>query len=207
MPSFDSYVGIRYSGRKAPKERIDDLLVFAARGDHEPYRELNRDDGEGRFSRQELAEWLLGRLREDERVIVGLDHAFSFPQSYMHRHGLESWEAFLRDFEEHWPTHRLSVKELLPGLTRLGDPDEQRLAGRWTAFPRSVFQFDLQDNGPPASSIATAARGWSARSTKRSPSVPGCRTATGSTSCAPTSSRRCRSSSGSAPSSKVGFWA
>jgi hypothetical protein len=150
MPSFDLYVGVRYSGRKAPKERIDDLLVYAARGDHEPYRELNLGDGEGRFSRQELAEWLLARLSEDDRVIVGLDHAFSFPQSYMHRHGLESWEAFLRDFEEHWPTNRLSVKDLLPGLSRLGEADEQRLAGRWTAQPRSVFQFDLQDNAARA---------------------------------------------------------
>jgi hypothetical protein len=150
MPDFDLYIGVRYSGRKAPKERIDDLLVFAARGDHEPYRELNRDDTEGRFSRQELAEWLLGRLLEDERVIIGLDHSFSFPQTYMHRHGLESWPDFLRDFEEHWPTHQLSVKDLLPGLLRLGDPDEQRLTGRWTAFPRSPFQFDLQDNAARA---------------------------------------------------------
>jgi hypothetical protein len=150
MPAFDHYIGIRYSGRKAPKERIDDLIVFAAQKDKEPYRDLNRDDGEGRFSRQELAEWLLAKLDEGERVIIGIDHAFSFPQSYMHRHGIESWEHFLRDFEEHWPTHRVSIKDLLPGLTRLGDPDEQRLAGRWTASPRSVFQFDLQDNGARA---------------------------------------------------------
>jgi hypothetical protein len=146
MPSFDVYIGVRYSGRKAPKERIDDLVVFAARGDAEAYRELNREDLEGRFSRQELAEWLRAKLVEEERVIVGLDHAFSFPLSYMHRHGLETWEAFLRDFEEHWPTHTLSVKELLPGLSRLGDADEQRLSARWTASPRGVFQFDLQDN-------------------------------------------------------------
>ncbi len=146
MPRFDLYVGIRYSGHKAPKDRIDDLVVFAARGDSEPYRELNLDDAEGRFSRQEVAEWLLRKLTDPERVVVGLDHAFSFPQSYMHRHGLNSWDAFLRDFEENWPTHRLSVKELLPGLARLGDADEQRLAARWTAEPRSVFRFDLQDN-------------------------------------------------------------
>jgi hypothetical protein len=150
MPAFDHYIGIRYSGRKAPSERIDDLIVFAAQKDKEPYRDLNRDDAEGRFSRQELAEWLLAKLGEEERVVIGIDHAFSFPQSYMHRHGIESWETFLRDFEEHWPTHRVSVKDLLPGLTRLGDPDEQRLAGRWTAAPRSVFQFDLQDNGARA---------------------------------------------------------
>ena len=42
-----------------------------------------------------------------------IDHAFSFPQSYMHRHGLESWEGFLRDFEENYPTHRMSIKDQL----------------------------------------------------------------------------------------------
>lgn len=151
MPAFDVYVGIRYSGRKAPAEKIDDLLVFAARADHEPYRELNRDDGEGRFSRQELAQWLLAKLGEEERVVVGIDHAFSFPQSYMHRHGIESWEAFLRDFEENFPTHRMSIKDLLPGLTVLGNEDEQRLTGRWTAEPKSVFSFsDLKDNAARA---------------------------------------------------------
>jgi hypothetical protein len=151
MPSFDTYIGVRYSGRKAPKERVDDLIVFTAVVDHEPYRELNFADSEGRWSRQDLAEWLLAKLTGDERVVVGLDHAFSFPQSYMDRHGLESWEQFLRDFAEHWPTHQISVKDLLPGLSRLGDPDEQRLTGRWTAQPKSVFQFaDLQDNAARA---------------------------------------------------------
>jgi len=151
MPSFDLYVGVRYSGRKAPKEHVDDLIVFAAHLDHEPYRELNFGDPEGRWSRQELAEWLLGKLGGEERVVVGLDHAFAFPQSYMDRHGIESWEAFLRDFSEHWPTHQMSVKDLLPGLSRLGDPDEQRLTGRWTAQPKSVFQLaDLQDNAARA---------------------------------------------------------
>jgi len=150
MPSFDEYVGVRYSGRKGPTERLDDLVVFAAIGEAEPWRELNRADGEGRWSRQELAAWLLGKLSEEARIVVGLDHAFGFPQSYMLRNDLASWEAFLRDFEEHYPTHQVSVKELLPGLTRLGEEDEQRLTGRWTAFPRSVFQFDLQDNAARA---------------------------------------------------------
>ena len=150
MPRFAHYVGIRYSGRKGPTERLDDLLVFATRDDHEPWRELNRSDVEGRWSRQELAEFLHGKLTEDERVVVGFDHAFSFPQSYMHRNDLASWDAFLRDFQEHWPTHQVSVKELLPGLLRLGDEDEQRLTNRWTAFPRSVFQFDFQDNAARA---------------------------------------------------------
>ncbi|HVS01707.1 MAG TPA: hypothetical protein VMT16_02980 [Thermoanaerobaculia bacterium] len=150
MSAFGHYIGVRYSGRKGPAERLDDLAVFSAREEHEPYVELNRSDSEGRWSRQELASWLGEKLSAEEPTVVGLDHAFSFPQSYMHRHDLGSWESFLHDFEEHWPTHRLSVRELLPGLSRLGESDEQRLTGSWTAFPRSVFQFDLKDSAARA---------------------------------------------------------
>ena len=147
MPDFQHYIGIRYSGRKGPGERIREIRVWSAREDHEPYLEQNPDAGDGRWSRRELAEWLLARLTEDDApAIVGLDHAFSFPESYMDRHQLKSWDQFLTDFEGHWPTDKFSVRELLPGNPRTGDPDEHRLAGRWTAFPRSVFQFDIQDS-------------------------------------------------------------
>ena len=154
MADFQQYIGIRYSGRKGPAERIREIRVYTAREDHEPYLESNPEDGNGRWSRRDLAEWLLARLGGEEAVIVGLDHAFSFPQTYMDRHQLKSWDDFLADFEGHWPTHEFSVRELLPGNPRTGDPDEHRLTGRWTASPRSVFQFDIQDS--PAKSTHAA---------------------------------------------------
>lgn len=152
MPRFEHYLGIRYSGRRSPTERLPRLKVFGARADREPYQELNPADGEhgGRWSRRELAEWLIERLSGDTPTVVGLDHAFSFPQSYMDRHQLASWDDFLRDFEGFWPTHRLSVRELLPGNPRSGDPDEHRLTGRWTASPKSPFQFDFDLQDSPA---------------------------------------------------------
>lgn len=146
MPDFKQYIGIRYSGRRGPGERIRLIKVFTAREDHEPYLEPNPSDAEGRWSRRELAEWLLAELGGEEPAIVGIDHAFSFPQSYMDRHNLRSWDEFLKDFEGYWPTTQFSVRELLPGNPRTGDPDEHRLTGRWTAFPRSVFAFDMQDS-------------------------------------------------------------
>lgn len=146
MADFLHYLGIRYSGRKDPGDRIREIRVFAARGDHQPYQELNHDDRRGRWSRRELAEWLLAKIRDEGPMAVGIDHAFSFPQSYMDRHNLKSWSEFLEDFEGHWPTHQSSVRELLPGNPRSGDPDEHRLTGRWTAFPNSVFRFDSLDS-------------------------------------------------------------
>lgn len=156
MPDFQTYIGIRYSGRKNPNDRIREIRVYTAREDHEPYREQNPDHESGLWSRRELAEWLLERITEPAQpgtpaaTVIGLDHAFSFPQTYMDRNNLKSWEEFLKDFEGHWPTHEFSVRELLPGNPRTGDPDEHRLTGRWTASPRSPFQFDLEILDSPA---------------------------------------------------------
>jgi hypothetical protein len=146
MTEFQQYIGVRYSGRKGPEDRISEIRVYTAHEDHEPYLDTNPEDPKGRWSRRDLAEWLLGKLGGEIPIVVGIDHAFSFPQSYMERNELKSWDDFLDDFEGHWPTNRFSVRELLPGNPRTGDPDEHRLTGRWTAFPRSVFAFDIQDS-------------------------------------------------------------
>lgn len=151
MTDFQEYIGVRYSGRRGPASRIREIRVYSAREDQEPYRDKNPEDAKGFWSRRELAEWLLDKLGGKEPIVVGIDHAFSFPQSYMERHELKSWDNFLKDFEGHWPTNRFSVRELLPGNPRTGDPDEHRLTGRWTAFPRSVFAFDMQDSPAKAS--------------------------------------------------------
>jgi hypothetical protein len=146
VPDFQQYIGVRYSGRKDPGDPISNIRVYSAVEDHEPFQERNGGHASGRWSRRDLAEWLLEQITGREPVIVGIDHAFSFPQTYMDRHDLKSWEKFLKDFEENWPTDRFAVRELLPGNPRSGDPDEHRLTGQWTAFPKSVFQWDIQDS-------------------------------------------------------------
>lgn len=147
MPRFNRYVGVHYSGRKGPADPLPALVVYAALEDHEPYREYHGADEDGRWTRRDLAEWLYAQLMKEGQVVIGIDHAFSFPLTYMDRHGLKSWRDFLKDFEEHWPTDRVSVRDLLPGNPRVGDPDERRLTGRWTASPQGMFSsWDLQDS-------------------------------------------------------------
>ncbi|HEX2252887.1 MAG TPA: hypothetical protein VHQ65_06450 [Thermoanaerobaculia bacterium] len=154
MSDFDRYIGVRYSGRKGPAERVQRLKVFEAMGEEPPYAVANDQDEDGRWSRRELAEWLLGRLGDRESpTVVGLDHAFSFPRGYMEQHGLRSWKGFLDHFQTTFPTHEISVRELIPGNPRTHDPDEHRLTADWTASPRSLFNFDLQDS-PAKSAFA-----------------------------------------------------
>lgn len=151
MSDFERYIGVRYSGRKGPQDRMRRMQVVVAEGDTPPYPQPNAADEEGRWSRRELAEWLRERLDERDDAgrpvptALGLDHAFALPLSYMQRNGLKSWPEFLLDFEANVPTREVSLLDLVPGVTRGGDPAELRLTGLWTAFPRAVFSFDLQD--------------------------------------------------------------
>jgi hypothetical protein len=146
VADFERYIGVRYSGRKGPQDRLRQIQVVVAEDDSAPFGQPNPDDEEGRWSRRELAEWLQERLGERDRpTIIGLDHAFSLPLSYMQRNGLKRWEEFLLDFEENIPTREVSLLDLIPSNVRGGDPDEHRLTGDWTASPRATFSFDLQD--------------------------------------------------------------
>lgn len=152
MPRFGRYVGVRYSGRKLATTPIEELRVFAARGDHEPYQVFDTDADEGLWSRRALAEWLSGELAAEGPVIVGLDHAFSFPRTYMERHGVTSWDEFLSDFAEYWPTQERSVRDLLPGNVRRGGSEERRLTGKWaTSRTGGVFRFEIKDGVADAS--------------------------------------------------------
>ncbi len=146
MPRFERYIGVRYSGRKLATSPISEIRVFAAQGDHEPYQVFDADQSGGQWSRRDLAEWLSRELAGEGAAVVGLDHAFAFPRTYMERNGLASWDEFLSDFAQHWPTQERSVRDLLPGNVRRGGSDERRLTGKWaTSRSGGVFRFEVKD--------------------------------------------------------------
>lgn len=164
MSDFDLFIGIDYSGAEAPGSRLKALQVYAARRDGLPEKQAGparRQDGSpANWTRAELAAWLIALAREDRRFIAGIDHAFSFPQSYFDRYRLKSWPEFLADFSRHWPTDlehvyvcfiRDGVLKGKPGFDnwpgpgrRVGEPTEFRLCERWTSSAKSVFHFDAQ---------------------------------------------------------------
>jgi len=77
---------------------------------------------------------------------IGIDHAFSFPMSYMQRYGIETWDQFLDDFMRHRPTAdpHTCVDLLRDNNQRTGKTGELRLCEQWTTGAKSVFQFDVQ---------------------------------------------------------------
>jgi hypothetical protein len=141
------HLGLDYSGAGGPLQRNAGLQLFVASRGERPHR-AGPPSATGRvrnWNRTELADELLRHLDGDAPVIVGIDHGFSFPESYFQRYGFKHWDALIDDFAERWPTDRRSVAELrAEGTGRNGDPGELRLTERWTSSAKSVFQFDVQ---------------------------------------------------------------
>ena len=90
MPKFNHYIGIDYSGAKHSYAKLPGISVAqATRQSIEIFKENDQN-----WSRKSLAEWIVKVLqsRERERVIIGIDHAFSFPSHFLHQNNFDSWD-------------------------------------------------------------------------------------------------------------------
>jgi hypothetical protein len=156
---FERFLGIDYSGAETAETGLSGLRVYAAWGTAPPEEVGNPTPGVSRarrWSRRDLAYWLRDQLGSPQPVLVGIDHCFSFPLDYFTRYGLTSWQHFLDDFREFWPTDRpgCSVNAIRtqtwwdgrdrPAGERVGTSGEFRLCERWTSSAKSAFQFDMQ---------------------------------------------------------------
>ncbi|RZU98249.1 hypothetical protein [Spiribacter vilamensis] len=147
---FDAYIGIDYSGAATPDRGLTGLRVYTAEGT-QPVREVRVDNpGRRHWSRRAIAGWLQRRLAGDDRVLVGIDHGFSFPIAWFeyYEHPAD-WDAFLADFRARWPTDRpdSTVEQIRRGLlgagrNEPGDARWRRLAER-PVGAKSVFHFDV----------------------------------------------------------------
>ncbi len=150
MAMFERYIGIDYSGAGKPTARLAGLQVYTAEGGEMPER-VAPDRGV-KWSRELIADYLLQTLGGPAPTIVGIDHAFSFPESYMKRFHIQTWDAFVDDFVRHWPTHERGVSELnTEDNPRRGKPDEFRVTDTWTSSAKSVFKFGVIGQVGPSS--------------------------------------------------------
>ena len=143
---FENYIGIDYSGADTPVKRNKALQVFMATGNVNPVK-IKTDSGSNwNWNRKEIAHWCLIQLKNNEPIIIGIDHAFSFPNSYMARNKISTWDHFLEDFQTHWSTDKdnITVESLRKNNKRTGKSDEFRLTENWTTSAKSVFRFDIQ---------------------------------------------------------------
>ena len=144
MNLFKAYIGIDYSGAKTTVSRNRGLRVFKATHESEPTRIESFAGPNWNWTRKEIAFWCLEQLKSDDPIIIGIDHGFSFPMSYMERYQIKNWDQFLEDFQKHWPTDQdnSSVEFLREGNKRTGQHTEFRLTESWTSSAQSVFKLD-----------------------------------------------------------------
>jgi len=143
---FQHYVGIDYSGATTPVTRLSGLRVFSATQSEDPVKVHPPNRAGWNWTRKEIAHWCVDQLQENKPIIIGIDHAFSFPMTYMARYNIKSWHHFLSDFCQHWPTHLHDnrVAHLRENNPRSGNNEEFRLTEKWTSSTKSVFRFDIQ---------------------------------------------------------------
>lgn len=153
MPKFSIHLGVDYSGQNTPQTRTSAIQVYSAQDQHKPKRvapvNLSRPTVKN-WCRKELADWLFDLVGSNQTFILGLDHGFSFPVSFLSQHQITNWTNLLERFSAVWPTNEASVtvdsiRETLPQNSPwLGSATELRLTERWTSSAKSVFQFDVQ---------------------------------------------------------------
>ncbi len=86
---FDVHVGIDYSGAAMPSNRSAAIQVYRATDGLKPLKVLSPASAGSRrrnWNRAELTEWLQSCLAGEARIIVGMDHGFSFPLAYFQRY-------------------------------------------------------------------------------------------------------------------------
>lgn len=150
-PLFDCYIGIDYSGAETPVSSLKGLCVYLADRATQPVEVQPPPSPRKYWTRRGIAEWLVERLSEEQAILVGIDHGFSFPLRYFETYGLpHDWPAFLDDFQQHWPTDdRIYVDFVRDGLrgngaARSGNARWRRLTEVRAGRAKSVFHFDVQ---------------------------------------------------------------
>jgi hypothetical protein len=150
LPAFDRYIGIDYSGAETPKSSLKGLRVYMADRNTPPTEVPPPPSPRKYWTRREIAEWLVQRLSEEQATLVGIDHGFSFPLRYFDKYHLpHDWQAFLDDFQRHWPTDdpQLYVDFIRDGhygngAARCGNTRWRRVT-ELRAGAKSVFHFDV----------------------------------------------------------------
>lgn len=152
MTQFDRYFGIDYSGAKSPTSSLSGLRIYSATPTTPPVEIPPPSSRRKYWTRRGLAEWLAAELRDGPPTLVGIDHAFSFPQPYFDKYQLSrDWSAFLDDFQQHWPTDVPGtwIRDILRSprgtpAVRSGDSRWRRLTETRSGGAKSVFHFGAQ---------------------------------------------------------------
>lgn len=135
---FDAWIGVDFSGAGAPNRPAEGLRVFRG-APGAPIIEVAGPLPGGLWSREALALWLLEEIQKDQPLLIGLDHAFGFPQQWCLEHGASDWPQVLELAETLWPARQHSLSQLLKSRPLPAVEKGYRLCDRWSHTAKSVF--------------------------------------------------------------------
>lgn len=151
MRQFERSIGIDYSGAKTPDSSLRGLRVFMAEGNNKAHEVLPPPSARKYWTRRGIAQWLEDELKKSTPTIVGIDHAFSFPQEYFTRYGIPCcWGKFLDDFCDHWPTDKEGIRVRDLWQSESSTAQARRGKNSWRRLTelnnpaKPVFQFGVQ---------------------------------------------------------------
>ncbi|WP_428911563.1 hypothetical protein [Niallia sp. Krafla_26] len=141
---FDVFIGIDYSGRGEPFQRTSGIQVVEMNQNGQ-FKRVSPDE-KGRtfsWSRREVFVYLQKRISEpNQRMIIGIDHSFSFPFSYFKDNQLQNWEEFLAHFQHLWNTKEQTVRACKERVDDYRNHTELRLTETYTASAKSAWNFE-----------------------------------------------------------------
>lgn len=121
---FDKYIGIDYSGAGEPRSPNKSIAVASTEmskpaiilSNTMPVHRLSinsrlSNNSGTIWSREDIYLFLRNEfVSSKQRIIVGIDHGFSYPRSIMKSLNLSTWNDFLKWFNTNWKTTKHAVE-------------------------------------------------------------------------------------------------
>lgn len=134
---FEEVIGIDYSGAKKPDSELPSIRVFSAKPGQFPEEIFSQSSRH--WSRITLANWLIQKIQTHPPILIGIDHALSFPYSWFKKNAVPRWNEFLNLAVKLWPTDQSPVHHALK-RNPLPHPNEGfRTTDLWTQSAKSLF--------------------------------------------------------------------
>jgi hypothetical protein len=140
--TYHQHIGIDYSGASSPIHARPNLKICRSFAANQPA--LVQPPNKGHWSRASAYAWITGLLDEgsDEPVLIGLDHGFSWPQTYLDALNLKNWQQVLDNVEIHFGSLRdLQINGNVDLKSFEAFESDLRLTEERTVAAKPVFDF------------------------------------------------------------------
>lgn len=169
---FDKYIGIDYSGAGEPYKANKGIAVAIAERDKLNAAILMNSNSartifdklrlplsnEASWSRKDIYLYLRNEFATSkQRIIVGIDHGFSYPEAVMQSLNLQTWDEFLKWFNTNWKTAKHSVEFCKQRMPYISSTARRLVEREFVTTAKGVLDLDRAQGRQGAVSYSTHA--------------------------------------------------